>query len=89
MGSETILTVLRIFLIVLGGFTVIWGVYDMFGDGQQNSMGIKKIIGGVAFAAISGFLLTWAISEVGKAEAEAGIKTARVFLQNWNWMLRM
>lgn len=73
MQSTTILTVLRVFLIVLGALSVIWGIYDMFGDGQQSSMGIKKIVGGIAFAAIAGLIMTWAISEVGKAESQAGI----------------
>ncbi|WP_020072473.1 hypothetical protein [Faecalispora sporosphaeroides] len=73
MQSTTILTLLRIFLIVMGAFSVIWGINDMFGDGQQSSVGTKKIVGGIAFAAISGFIMTWAIKEVGAAEAQAGI----------------
>jgi len=81
MGSTTMLSILRILLIVLGGLTVVWGIYDMFGDGQQNSMGVKKIVGGVAFASISGFLLTWAIKQVSDAEAQAGI-SACIYLFN-------
>ena len=57
MDAATILKILKILLIVLGGITVVWGIYDMFGDGQQNSSGLKKIIGGIAFAAISAFIL--------------------------------
>ena len=50
-----------------------WGIYDMFGDGQQNSSGLKKIIGGIACPAISAFILTWAEGEIKDAEAAAGI----------------
>lgn len=73
MDAATILKILKILLIVLGGITVVWGIYDMFGDGQQNSSGLKKIIGGIAFAAISAFILTWAEGEIKSAEAAAGI----------------
>ena len=73
MDAATILKILKILLIVLGGITVVWGIYDMFGDGQQNSSGLKKIIGGIAFAAISAFILTWAEAEIKDAEAAAGI----------------
>lgn len=73
MDAATILKILKILLIVLGGITVVWGIYDMFGDGQQNSSGLKKIIGGIAFAAISAFILTWAEGEIKAAEAAAGI----------------
>lgn len=75
MTSSTVLEILRIFLVVLGGMSVIWGVYDVFGDnGSQSAVGSKKIIGGIAFMAISGFLMTWAINEVKKAEEKAGVK---------------
>ena len=73
MQSKTLLSLLRIFLIVLGALGFLWGLYDMFGDGQQSSMGVKKMLGGIAFACISGFLLTWAINQVGSAESQAGI----------------
>lgn len=73
MQSTTILSLLRVFLIVMGAFSVIWGINDTFGDGQQSSIGSKKIVGGIAFAAISGFIMTWAIKEVSSAEAQAGI----------------
>ena len=73
MDAATILKILKILLIVLGGITVVWGIYDMFGDGQQNSSGLKKSIGGIAFAAISAFILTWAEGEIKAAEAAAGI----------------
>lgn len=83
MGYDLILSVLRILLVVLGVLTALWGVYDMFGDGQQNSMGVKKIIGGVAFAIVSALVIQWAITEVGKAESAAGIEGAKVYLQSW------
>lgn len=60
----TVLSLLRIFLPVLGALLAGWGVYDMFGDGQTNSTGIKKIIGGAAFMGITYFLMTWAINQV-------------------------
>lgn len=79
MTSSTVLEILRIFLIVLGGMSVIWGVYDVFGDnGSQSAVGSKKIIGGIAFMAISGFLMTWAINEVKKAEDKAGVSKAYI-----------
>jgi hypothetical protein len=74
MQSTALLTILRVFLVVLGALSVVWGIYDMFGEGQQGSVGIKKIVGGLAFASISWFVLTWAIKQVGAAEAQAGIK---------------
>lgn len=80
MQSTTILEILRVFLIVLGALSVVWGVSDMFGDGQQSSGGVKKIVGGIAFASLSGFILTWAIQQVGAAEAKAGISGASYIL---------
>lgn len=59
-----IMQALRVFLMVLGGLSIVWGIYDMWGDGQQSSVGIKKIIGGLAFMAISFFIMTWAIGEL-------------------------
>ena len=73
MDAATILKILKILLIVLGGITVVWGIYDMFGDGQQNSSGLKKIIGGTAFAAISPFLLSLAEGEIQNAGRPAGL----------------
>lgn len=71
--STSLLQILQTFLVVLGVLGAIWGIYDMFGEGQQSSIGIKKIIGGIAFAAISYFLLNYAIKNVTAAEAKAGI----------------
>ncbi len=71
--STSLLQILQTFLVVLGVLGAIWGIYDMFGEGQQSSIGIKKIIGGIAFAAISFFLLNYAIKNVTAAEAKAGI----------------
>lgn len=76
MNSKSMLEILQVFLVVLGVLGVIWGIYDMFGEGQQSSVGVKKLVGGLAFAAISWFLMSWAISKVGTAESEAGIKGA-------------
>lgn len=72
--STSLLQILQTFLVVLGILGVIWGIYDMFGEGQQSSVGIKKIVGGIAFAAVSWFLLNYAIKNVTAAEAKAGIK---------------
>ena len=41
MDAATILKILKILLIVLGGITVVWGIFDMFGDGQQYSSCLK------------------------------------------------
>ena len=71
--STSLLQMLQTFLVVLGVVGVIWGFYDMFGEGQQSSVGIKKIIGGIAFAAVSYFLMNYAIKNVTAAEAKAGI----------------
>lgn len=73
MKSADMLGVLQVFLVVLGAMGVIWGIYDMFGEGQQSSMGIKKIVGGLAFASISWLLMQWAITKVGAAESKAGL----------------
>lgn len=73
MDSKALLEILQVFFVVLGVLSVIWGIYDTFGEGQQSSVGTKKIVGGLAFAAISFFLMTWAINKVGDAEAKAGI----------------
>ena len=52
-GTITILEILKYLLTAVGILTVAWGVYDMFGDnGNQSSMGVKKIIGGAAFGII-------------------------------------
>ncbi len=73
MGAKT-LEVLQVFLIVLGAIAALWGVYDLFGEGQQSSVGVKKLIGGIAFATIAGILMQYAIGKVGAAEAAAGVK---------------
>lgn len=83
MQSTTMLSIVRVFLIVLGGISAVWGISDMFGDGQQSSAGVKKLIGGIAFAAISGFMLTWAIQQVGAAEAQAGISGANIVIPHF------
>lgn len=64
LDVSQIMTMLQVFLVVVGGITVIWGIYDLFGDGQQSSVGIKKIIGGIAFAAISYFIMNWAKTQL-------------------------
>lgn len=71
--STSLLQIIQTFLVVLGILGVIWGIYDMFGEGQQSSVGVKKIIGGIAFAAVSYFLMNYAIKNVSAAEAKAGI----------------
>lgn len=76
MQSTIGLQVLRTFLVVLGVLAVIWGIYDMFGDGQQSSMGVKKIVGGLAFGSLAYFFMTWAIGQVTSAESQAGISGA-------------
>ncbi len=76
MSSKSMLEILQVFLVVLGVLGVIWGIYDMFGEGQQSSVGIKKLVGGLAFAAISWFLMSWAIDKVSSAESAAGISGA-------------
>ena len=77
MKSSTILGLIQTFLMVLGAFIALWGVYDMMqGDGQQSSVGVKKLIGGIAFASISWFILKNSIASVSSAEAQAGISAA-------------
>ena len=83
MVAVTILSILKILLVVLGGITVVWGIYDMFGDGQQNSSGLKKIIGGIAFAVISAFILTWAEKEIASASTAAGITSSVILRLPW------
>ena len=73
MNSTSMLEVLQTFFLVLGGFGVLWGLYDMFGEGQQTSVGVKKLVGGLAFAALSWFIMSAAIKNVSSAEAKAGI----------------
>lgn len=71
------LEILRAFLMSLGGFGALWGFYDMFGgDGQQNSVGVKKIIGGIAFGALSYFIVTNNINSISSAESQAGVTGA-------------
>ncbi|QNO18893.1 MULTISPECIES: hypothetical protein [Caproicibacterium] len=74
MDSVVIMKILQIFLTVFGAIIAIWGIYDMYGDGQQNSTGIKKILGGASGAAIAFFLMQWAIQQVQTAQSMAGIK---------------
>jgi hypothetical protein len=76
MGATTALELLRILIMVMGGIAVIFGINDVFGDGQQTSMGIKKIIGGVAVIIIGYFLMTQAINNVKTAAGQAGVKVA-------------
>lgn len=64
LDVSAIMRALQVFLVVVGGVTIVWGIYDLFGDGQQSSVGIKKIIGGIAFAAISYFIMDWAITQL-------------------------
>lgn len=87
MQSAAILSMLRTFLIVLGCFSVIWGINDMFGDGQQSSIGTKKIVGGLAFAVLSGFMMTWMMKEIASAEAQAGIAALMIspILDHFRW----
>lgn len=73
MKSTTLLTILQTFLMVLGALGALWGMYDMFGEGQQGSVGVKKLVGGIAFGALSYFILAAAIKNVSSAEAQAGI----------------
>ena len=73
MGATTVLELLRILIMVMGGIVVIFGINDVFGDGQQTSMGIKKIIGGVAVILIGYFIMTNAINQVKEASAKAGV----------------
>lgn len=75
MGTQ-MLELLRIFLVILGILGALWGLYDMMGGGQESSVGVKKLIGGIAFATISGIVMTWAITSVGSAEAKAGVTAA-------------
>lgn len=67
LDVSAIMTALQVFLVVVGGVTIVWGIYDLFGDGQQSSVGIKKIIGGIAFAAISYFIMSWAITQLNSS----------------------
>lgn len=76
MGATTVLELLRILIMVMGGIGVIFGINDVFGDGQQTSMGIKKIIGGVAVILIGYFIMTNAINQVKDASAKAGVSAA-------------
>lgn len=74
--AVTIIRVLEILLVVVGMASILWGVYDMFGDsGSQSSVGVKKIFGGIAFALIAFFVMEWAMKEIAKAETEAGFTT--------------
>ena len=77
------LELLQIFLVVLGILGVIWGINDVFGEGQQSSVGSKKIVGGIAFAVISYFLMNWAIQQVGNAAAKAGISSSILPAVTW------
>ena len=71
--AVTALKLLQVFLLILGGLVLVWGIYDMFGEGgNQSSVGVKKIVGGIAFMVISFFLMTWAVGQVEQAEADAG-----------------
>ena len=67
LDVSAIMRTLQVFLVVVGGVTIVWGIYDLFGDGQQSSVGIKKIIGGIAFAAISYFIMSWAITQLNSS----------------------
>lgn len=67
LDVSAIMRALQVFLVVVGGVTIVWGIYDLFGDGQQSSVGIKKIIGGIAFAAISYFIISWAITQLNSS----------------------
>lgn len=67
LDVSAIMRALQVFLVVVGGVTIVWGIYDLFGDGQQSSVGIKKIIGGIAFAAISYFIMSWAITQLNSS----------------------
>lgn len=71
MDGAQVLQLLRIFIIVLGGVSALWGIYDMFNDGGgAAAMGWKKIIGGIAFGVIGGIIMTWAINDVKSATAK-------------------
>lgn len=64
-GTITILEILKYLLTAVGVLSIAWGVYDLFGDnGNQSSMGIKKIIGGAAFAIISFVAMQLVVSNV-------------------------
>ena len=71
-GTITILEILKYLLTAVGVLTVAWGVYDMFGDnGNQSSMGVKKIIGGAAFAIISFVAMQLVVSNVQDGISQA------------------
>ena len=75
MGMN-IMSILRILLVVVGIISAAWGIYDLFSDNSAQSGGaIKKIIGGLAFAIIIYFVMSWAMNEIGRAGQEAGMTT--------------
>lgn len=88
MGATTVLELLRILIMVMGGVVVIFGINDVFGDGQQTSMGIKKIIGGIAVILIGYFIMTNAINQVKDAAAKAGVSACFTGLSIFNTIPR-
>lgn len=83
MDVTVIFTILKALLSALGGLTVVWGFYDMFGDGQQNSTGLKKIVGGIAFIVISIILLAMVEKEIASASTAAGITSSVILRLPW------
>lgn len=70
----TVMSILRIILVVVGIISAGWGAYDLFSENSaQSSGGIKKIVGGLAFAILMYFIMTWAMDEIKKAGQEAGM----------------
>lgn len=74
MNSTDFLEILKAFLVCAGVFTALWGAYDVFigGEGPQRSVGIKMIVGGIAFGALSWFTFAAMEQKIASAEAAAG-----------------
>lgn len=73
MDGTAIMKVIQILLSILGIMTAVLGAYDMLGDGQQSSIGSKKIIAGLAIVILSNIFFTWAEQGLKDAEAAAGM----------------
>lgn len=73
MDATVILSMIRVFMVAFGGIIIVWGVYDMFSEGQQASGGIKRIVGGIAGIIVSIVIMTYVIQEVEKAQNAASI----------------
>lgn len=74
-----ILEAIKYFITAAGLMVVAWGVYDFFSDnGNQSSSGVKRMLGGIALAAIGFIAMQLVINNIKTGLDQANSATAAI-----------